>query len=210
MPPNQTDAHKAPDSAAGPLHPDDATSELVLISLRRIIRSIDLHSRSLVKRVGLTGPQLVILQQVKRSGEGPVGAIAKATSLSQATATGIIERLERRGLLSRRRSSSDRRRVLVSITAAGLKLLETAPPMLQDSFIEEFNHLQDWEQSMILSALQRLVAMMDASKIDAAPVLTTGPIEAAPETIPVVTAAPNAPATTPPSASYHHEEQSNG
>jgi len=175
------DATPPPPAAGMAADLENATSELVLISLRRIIRSIDLHSRSLVKRVGLTGPQLVILQEVKRSGEAPVGAIAKATSLSQATATGIIERLERRGLLSRRRSSTDRRRVMVSITADGLRLVETAPPLLQDSFIEEFNRLEDWEQSMILSALQRLVTMMDASKIAAAPVLATGPIESVPD-----------------------------
>ena len=149
----------------------------VLISLRRIIQSIDLHSRYLVKRVGLTGPQLVILQEVHQSGEVATGEIARAISLSQATVTGILERMEKRGLVTRRRSDIDRRRVIVSLTPTGEALLAEAPPLMQESFVDEFSQLQDWEQSMILSALQRLVSMMDAKTLKAAPILTTGPID---------------------------------
>ncbi len=152
-------------------------SDNVLISLRKIIQSIDLNSRSLVKRVGLTGPQLLILQEVFRSGEVSVGEIAKAISLSQATVTGILERLEKRGLVVRQRSEVDRRRVLVKVTQAGEKLLEKAPPLMQESFVERFNCLQDWEQAMILCSLQRLVSIMDAKTLKAAPILTTSSFE---------------------------------
>lgn len=150
----------------------------VLISLRRIIQSIDLHSRYLVKRVGLTGPQLVILQEVSKTGEVSTGEIARAISLSQATVTGILERLEKRNLVTRQRSDIDRRRVMVRTTPSGEELLNDAPPLMQESFVDEFSRLGDWEQSMILSALQRLVSMMDARNLKAAAILTTGPIDA--------------------------------
>jgi len=149
----------------------------VLIAIRKIIQSIDLNSRSLVKRVGLTGPQLVILQEVAGSGEVSVGKVARAISLSQGTVTDIVERMEKRGLLIRRRSDYDRRRVLVHATESGKQLLEKAPPLMQESFVEQFNGLRDWEQAMILSSLQRLVSIMDAKDIKAAPILTTGLIE---------------------------------
>jgi DNA-binding MarR family transcriptional regulator len=152
----------------------------VLISLRRIIQSIDLHSRYLVKRVGLTGPQLVILQEVSKTGEVSTGEIAQAISLSQATVTGILERLEKRDLVTRRRSDIDRRRVMVQTTPSGEKLLGDAPPLMQESFVEEFSRLGDWEQSMILSSLQRLVSMMDARSLKAGAILTTGPIDTSP------------------------------
>ena len=48
---------------------------------------------------------------------------------------------------------------------------------MQESFTEQFLGLQSWEQHMILSSLQRLVAMMDARQISAAPMLTSGPID---------------------------------
>lgn len=152
------------------------TTEEVLICLRKIIQKIDIQSKYLVKTVGLTGPQLTILQEVAKKEEAPVGEIARAISLSQATVTGIIERLEKRGLVSRNRSDIDRRKVLVKATAEARALLHKAPPLLQESFVEAFGLLEGWEQSMILSSLQRLVSMMGAGKIIAAPILTTEPI----------------------------------
>jgi hypothetical protein len=52
---------------------------------------------------------------------------------------------------------------------------------MQESFVEQFDRLQNWEQHMILSSLQRLVAMMDAKQIEAAPILAAEPLESAPE-----------------------------
>jgi DNA-binding MarR family transcriptional regulator len=160
-----------------PQDPAGTVANSVLISLRKISQSIAINSRSLVKRVGLTGPQLTIIQEVFSSGEVSIGEVAKAISLSQGTVTGIIERLEKRGLVIRRRSDSDRRRVLVQTTAAGRQLLETAPPLMQELFVERFNNLQEWEQTMILSSLQRLITIMDVKSIESDPILTAATID---------------------------------
>ena len=149
----------------------------VLINIRKIIQMIDLHSRYLVKEVGLTGPQLTILNEVSRQGDMSTGELAKAISLSQATVTGILERLEKKQLIKRTRCVQDRRKIIISVTQECLELLAIAPPPLQESFVSSFHELENWEQLMILSSLQRLVALMDAKKIDAAPMLTTGPID---------------------------------
>jgi len=154
----------------------DYICEEVLIALRRIIQSIDLHSRYLVRQFGLTGPQLIILQELSRLGEVSVGDLSKAISLSQATVTGILERLEKTGLVVRRRSEIDRRRVMVQATPACRDILKKAPPPMQESFTLQFKNLKDWEQTMILSSLQHLVCLMDAKNLDAAPFLATGPI----------------------------------
>ncbi len=152
----------------------------VLIAIRRIIQSIDLHSRYLVRQFGLTGPQLIILQEVSNLGEVSISEIAKAVSLGQATVTGILERLENRGLIKRRRSKSDKRMVLIQVTQACKQLLKKAPPPMQEHFIERFENLKDWEQAMILGSLQRIVDLMDAETIDVAPILAeAGPIEEA-------------------------------
>lgn len=155
----------------------DETLDKVLIALRRIIRAVDLHSHSLSQRYGLTGPQLVILRELLRRGEISGSELAGAVSLSLATVTGILTRLEARGLVSRRRSESDKRRVLVRTTPAAERLLEAAPPPLQESFARQFERLKDWEQSLILSSLQRLVTMMEARELDASPFLTTGSLD---------------------------------
>jgi DNA-binding MarR family transcriptional regulator len=130
--------------------------------LRQIIRAIDLRSKRLVKQFGLTGPQLFILQETSRAVQTTASELARASSLSQATVTGILDRLEKRGLIVRQRSQSDRRRIHVSISSTGEDLLESAPPVMQESFIEQFDGLPDWEQHMILSSLRRIVALTDA------------------------------------------------
>lgn len=177
-------------------HPDSAqrTGHEVLIALRRIIRAIDLHSSRLLHRCGLTGPQLLLLQELG-DGEISAGALAERVCLSQATVTGILDRLQRRGLVTRRRDQEDRRRVLAAVTPAGRQLLHRAPPLLQESFLAQLSKLQDWEQTLILSSLQRVVAMMEARSVEASPILTTEPLGGAgmEATVPPATARAGAP-----------------
>jgi len=156
-------------------------TEMVIVSLRRIIRAIDIRSRVLVTRYGLTGPQLTVLRELSAHDGTAVGQVTRAIHLSQATVTGILDRLAKRGLVRRQRSEEDKRRVHVWLTAEGRQLLVDAPPLLQEEFIDEFTKLDDWKQTQILSALQRVVSMMEAKHIDATAMLTTGPVDATPQ-----------------------------
>lgn len=149
----------------------------VLVALRRIIRATDLHSKHLSKTSGLTSPQLLILQMLNQHGELTVGDVARKVSLSHATVTTIIDRLEKREFVRRERGSSDKRKVFVFLTKQAGDALINAPTPLQDSFVQQFQGLQDWEQSMILSSLERVAKMMDAQHIDASPVLDLGPLD---------------------------------
>lgn len=146
----------------------------VIVALRRITRAIDLHSRGLLHEYGLTAPQLAALKAIGELQPVTIGGVARAIHLSQATLTGIVSRLEKRGLVTRTRSGVDRRSVEVSLTEAGLELRETAPSLLQDRFRNELLRLQEWEQNQLLASLQRIAAMMNAEGIDASPVLTPG------------------------------------
>ena len=146
----------------------------VLVCLKRITRAIDLHSRQLVERYGLTVPQLIVLKELTSHGEMPVGRLAAAVSLSQATVTGILHRLKFRQLVVTNRDQTDRRRVLVHATQLGADTLRDAPSLLQERFVSEFRQLEDWQQTLILSSLQRVVTMMEAERIEAAPVLGSG------------------------------------
>lgn len=162
---------------------DMARHDEVLIALRRIIRATDMYSRHLSKVAGLTAPQLLVMQSIANRGEMTMGDIADEVSLSQATITTILDRLEKRELIQRTRGSTDKRRVYASLTEAGAILLEKAPTPLQEEFIERFAELNDWEQSLILSSLQRVAAMMNAGDIDASPVLDLGAMDRAQPTV---------------------------
>jgi len=153
-------------------------SDSVLSTLRQIIRAIDLQSKKLTKKFGLTGPQLIILKEIYNSPNLPISEIAKNVSLSQATVTTILDRLCQQGFSIRQRSELDKRKVNISLTDKSIEILKNKPSILQDEFSAEFDKLQDWEKNMLLSSLQRLAGMMNATKIESHPVLVSGPIEA--------------------------------
>ncbi len=139
------------------------------------MRATDLYSKNLKKRTGLTTPQLVILLALEH-GELTVSTIAERVSLSVATVTAILDRLERQVLISRRRSDKDRRRVYAFLTEIGKDRLKNAPTALQHEFIDAFSALDDWEQNFITAAFQRVARMMNAEAIEASPLLAVQPI----------------------------------
>lgn len=143
----------------------------VLVSLRRILRATSMHSRKLGRSVGLSAPQLLVLRICDEKERPTATEIARAVSLSQATITTILNRLEQRGLLQRERGTSDRRRVHVALTDAGREVLKAAPKPLQESFAARFEALPRWEQYQLVAVLEHVAMMMDAEDLDAAPLL---------------------------------------
>jgi DNA-binding MarR family transcriptional regulator len=116
----------------------------------------------------------MLLQTIRNKGEVTIGELASEMSLSQATVTTIIDRLEKRKFVFRERSKEDKRKVHAYLTDEGREMLLKAPIPLQDRFARQFAGLQDWEKNMIISSLQRVAHMMDAEHIDASPVLDLG------------------------------------
>lgn len=148
----------------------------ILLSLRRIIRSIDQHNKLLGQRFELTVPQLVCLRQLLAEGEMAPGLLAKAVYLSQATVTGIIDRLLAKGLVSRERSTIDRRKVIVRLSEKGQLLASEMPWPLQESFSKSLADLETGEIEQIDTTLKRLVVMMETPSLQ---IWTFGPGDAA-------------------------------
>ncbi len=143
----------------------------LLIALRKVIRAIDLHSKHLSKTSGLTSPQLLIMLEIDKVSGVNSSQVAKSVNLSAATVTNILDRLENKNLISRVRDTQDKRKVGLYLTDNGKALLLNAPQALQEHFIDKFSNLAQWEQSQLLSSMERLSEMMDANEIDAAPLL---------------------------------------
>jgi DNA-binding MarR family transcriptional regulator len=151
--------------------------EEVLVALRRVIRATDLHSKHLAKTTGLTAPQILLMQTIRDKGQVTIGELANKVSLSQATVTSILDRLEKREMVYRERSKEDKRKVHAYLTDQASDILKEAPIPLQEHFARQFGDLLEWEQTMIISSLQRVAQMMDAQDIDAAPVLDLGVLD---------------------------------
>jgi len=148
----------------------------ILVAIRRIMRAVDLHSKKLSKKSGLTAPQLIILLALRKNGPMAPSVIAKKVSLSQATVTSILDRLDNAGYTRRDRSTEDKRVVYACLTPLGQEKMAEAPELLQSGFLREFRKLEEWERTQLLSSLQRIATMMDAEDIDASPILEIGEI----------------------------------
>jgi DNA-binding MarR family transcriptional regulator len=140
-------------------------AEDVFVALRKIDRAIDLHSKKLKKQFGLTGPQLMVLKAIKHNSNMQISAIAKDISLSQATVTSILDRLELQGYAKRHRSSVDKRKVNIVLTEKSENILENDVDLIHEDFYSNFNKLDDWEQMMILSSLDRLGLLLNVEKV---------------------------------------------
>ena len=147
-----------------------------LIALRRILRATDLYARDLAHSAGLTPAQLRVLQIVAEKGSATPKELSKQMGVSQATITALVDKLVSREQVQRIQSETDRRQTNVTLTQSGHATLANAPDALQQRFVREFEGLEDWEQSMLVAALERVATMLDAKELDAAPVLTTGDI----------------------------------
>ncbi|MGB8621655.1 MAG: MarR family transcriptional regulator [Paracoccaceae bacterium] len=152
-------------------------SDISLIALRRILRATELYGRELAKSAGLTAVQIRVLQIVAENGTSTPKALSTRMGVSQATITTLIDRLVAKGLVERQRSEADRRQTNIFLTEEGRAAIERAPDPLQDRYVDEFDALPDWEQAMIVAALERVASLLNAGNMDAAPVLDPGDIK---------------------------------
>jgi DNA-binding MarR family transcriptional regulator len=154
-----------------------STADLVLTELRRIIRATQMNAKTLATQSQLTVSQLMVLQHLSASGDMTPRKLSQHVNLTQATVTSLLDRLEERHFISRRRSTEDKRNVHVSLTSEGADQLAKAPQTLHNRFIGQFDVLQSWEQTQILSALQRIANLLDVASIDASPILDVGSLD---------------------------------
>ena len=153
---------------------DEAETEGVLRDVRRIVRALSLASRDLARTHELTVAQLLCLRVLRNAGRLSAGALANALSISPQTVTGLLDRLPARGLIARARSETDRRQVLISLSAQGEKLLATTSPSLQDRFVQRFGALPRARREILAEALSAVVTLLEADSLDAAPLLAPG------------------------------------
>ncbi len=134
----------------------------ILRALRRITRSIALHSRQLAACSNITAPQLVCLRAVIERGPLTATAISREIHVSPSTVVGILDRLEDKGLIRRERGREDRRIVFVSATEAGRALAVDTPSPLQQKLSDALKSLPELEQATITLSLERIVKLMES------------------------------------------------
>lgn len=151
-------------------------SQQALTAVRRILRATEMNARNMSRASGMTATQLLVLHILRDRAEATAGDVAARLGITQATTTNLLHKLVDRGLIERRRGDTDRRQVWLRLTETGRAALGSAPDALQALFVGRFEQLPDWEQAMLVAALERVVALLNAERIDAAPVLAAGAV----------------------------------
>lgn len=156
--------HPSPNDAAQ----SDPTASLVR-SVRRIAQAIDVRSREIARLTGLTLPQLLVLQSIRSLGEVSTSAVSKDVSMSPPTVVAVLDRLEARALISRYRSTSDRRIVHARLTDEGRAALQTAPALLRPDALERWAKLDHDVREQMAQALSMVTELMAIQPVDLAP-----------------------------------------
>jgi len=131
----------------------------ILLALRQLIRAVDTHSRKLSTEYEITGPQLVCLIDVAAHEPTTATAIGRRVHLSASTVVGILDRLESKHLVTRKRDDQDRRLVYVTITDAGQRLIARAPSPMHDALYGALLKLPTGEQRRLAESLEHLAAL---------------------------------------------------
>ena len=87
----------------------------LMLALRRSSATGVLHGQAVARRVGVNSTDLECLDLILMSGPSTAGEIARHTGLTSGAVTGLIDRLERLGLVERTADPADRRKVLVRV-----------------------------------------------------------------------------------------------
>jgi len=140
---------------------DDAYRLSMFQALRRLQQGCEVHAKRLGRLGGLTPLQLLVLQVLQMEREITASGLAKQVSLSQAALSGVLDRLESRGLLARRRDEKDRRKQWLLLEDAGRDALRTAPPLLPEYVMARFAELPEWERHAVLAGLLRAAELFE-------------------------------------------------
>jgi len=117
-------------------------------------------------RQGISMTQLHILHMLERHGQMPMSRLAEVLDVSVSNATGLVDRMEERGLVARTRVPEDRRVVLVQVSAAGLAMLDDAEALRDDVLRRVLHRIEPTHLDDIASAMTDLRVAVEAEVTD--------------------------------------------
>ena len=149
----------------------------ILTSIRKIVRSVNLESKRFEKEYGISIPQLLCLNYLNEQEDFRAShkAIKEFLQLNASTVTGIISRLEGKGLLARLPSQSDRRVGYITLTAKGASLLQDMPSPLHDRLSSKLEKLSAEKLEELRLAFDVIIDFLSLQNLEASPIITATP-----------------------------------
>lgn len=107
-------------------------------------------------KLGLTPPQFYVLATIGYAGGLPFGEIGAKMMVTVSNLTGIVDRLEEKKLVTRKRDENDRRVVHVVLTEKGTKVYKSTIPLFEKSISRIFSSLDKPQQKELSALLRKL------------------------------------------------------
>ena len=108
------------------------------------------------EKCNLTFPQALVLNALLEETPVPISVLAEKTGSANSTVSGIVDRLEKLGLVQRERSREDRRVIYVGLTDQYIQHRKDADSNVRDYFARLLSPLEEEEKQEILRALRKL------------------------------------------------------
>lgn len=144
--------------------PDQAKQ--IIYSIRRLIQASELYTKELNKKYQVSAAQLNCILTLYEYGPLPPSKIANHMMVKSSTVTGVVDRLEKKGLAERMRNSPDRRVITIQLTEAGKKLAQNAPPPIQQKIIDGLKQTENAKKEQIVRSLNMLTDMLDIQDLE--------------------------------------------
>ena len=146
--------------------PTEHRAKEIIFSIRKLMQAGEFYTKELNKKYQVSAPQLNCLISLYENGHLPPSQIAKYIMVKSSTVTGIVDRLEQKGLVKRFRNSPDRRVITIELTDSGKNLAKNAPPPIQQKIIDGLKKLSKDELDQIIFSLTKLTDMLDVQHLD--------------------------------------------
>lgn len=134
-------------------------------NLRRVFQAINEYSKTSERSTGLTGPQLWALKLMAEEPVMRVSVLAGKMYLRPPTVVGILDRLEKKGLVVRTHSTKDRRVVEVSLTDQGRLLVADAPEVVQTVLTKGLKEFSDEQFACVDKGMELMAKALCADHL---------------------------------------------
>lgn len=131
-------------------------SNEILHEYLQVSRQISEKFRVFYGKLNLTYPQSVVLAILLCDGPMPISALAEAAGSANSTISGVVDRLEKMGLVQRIRSDSDRRVIYVTVTDLFRANFDAVKGISTNQFSEILKKMSDEDAQTVLRGLQLL------------------------------------------------------
>jgi DNA-binding MarR family transcriptional regulator len=132
---------------------DDETLEGIAAGVHDMIAGFRCAGTGRLVKSGVSMTHMHVMWLLEHHGDMPMNRVAELLDVSFSNATGIVDRMEERGLVERVRVPDDRRIVLVRIAAKGVEALEEIEALKQDRIHAILGHLDPTQLSRLAVAI---------------------------------------------------------